>query len=241
MAGNGPLQLLLDLGLREALTLEDFEPGENQGALAQVRAAVAGGGVFLWGPPGSGKSHLLQGACHAAGTAGRRAIYLPLAQWVHRSAAVLEGISGLDLLALDDVHAVAGRRDWETALFTLSDALRDAGGGLLAAGPSAPGGLGLAMPELVTRLGRLPVYRLTPMDDAAKARAMMRRAGARGIRLTEPVVRYLMARHPRDTHALFGFLDRLDRRSLVEGRAVTIPFVRRLLAERGVGDTGSSA
>ncbi len=227
-----PVQLPLDVGLREGLTLEGFDAGANAEAVAQVRRLAAGGGsVYLWGPPGCGKSHLLQAACRAAADAGRRAMYLPLGALAGEPAEILQGVAALDLLALDDLQAVAGRRDWETGLFTLLDALRDAGGALVAAGRQAPGALGLAMPELVTRLGRGPVYRLAPLDDEGLRRALAQRARSRGILLSDPVLAYLLARHRRDGHALFRFLDRLDRRSLAEGRRVTLPFVRRLLAE----------
>ena len=58
-------QLALDLAPPPAPTLANFAPGANARALAAVRELVDGGGravLYLWGAPGSGRSHLLRAA-----------------------------------------------------------------------------------------------------------------------------------------------------------------------------------
>ena len=53
----------LDLMTAEAPSLENFVPGDNQAALAALAACRAGEGpqfIYLWGPQGSGKTHLLK-------------------------------------------------------------------------------------------------------------------------------------------------------------------------------------
>jgi DnaA-homolog protein len=63
-------QLTLDLGAAPEPTFSNFIEGENAPALSALRAAQEANHartgvvqpIFLWGPPGSGKSHLLQ-AC----------------------------------------------------------------------------------------------------------------------------------------------------------------------------------
>lgn len=63
-------QLILELAPPAPPTFENFAVGANGAALAAVRAAAAGAGervVYLWGDPGSGRSHLLA----AAGAVGQ--------------------------------------------------------------------------------------------------------------------------------------------------------------------------
>ncbi len=63
-------QLLLDIQPAPAPSLENFVPGKNAEAIASIQAALAGKVprfIYLWGEPGSGKSHLLS-ACKAHGT-----------------------------------------------------------------------------------------------------------------------------------------------------------------------------
>ena len=58
-------QLALGLTLQPAFSFDSFIPGPNGEALDAVRRLAAGAGepyLYLWGPAGVGKSHLLQAA-----------------------------------------------------------------------------------------------------------------------------------------------------------------------------------
>ncbi len=101
-------QLPLELTLADHASFGTFVAGSNEAAVEHVRNLAQGGAdtVWLWGAEGSGKSHLLQAACRAAAEAGRRAMYVPLPAI---SPAILADLEHVDLLAVDDVHAVAGR------------------------------------------------------------------------------------------------------------------------------------
>lgn len=232
MSVPGPHQIPLDLGGPERPSLAMFLPGGNAEALAAVERAARGrdaGPLYLWGPEGSGKSHLLLAACRLAGEQGRRTAYLPLGRHAEWQPALLEGLEGLDLVAVDEVGAVAGESAWEQALFHLFNRLRDGGRSLLLAGAAPPAALPLRLEDLKTRLGWGLVLQLRVLDDDAKRAALMLRAHCRGFDLPGEVAAYLLQRCPRDLHSLFGLLDRLDRASLAAQRRITVPFVRALL------------
>ena len=56
-------QLALDLIEAEAPTLENFVVGDNAELIESLRRCRAGAGpqfVYIWGPPGSGRTHLLR-------------------------------------------------------------------------------------------------------------------------------------------------------------------------------------
>jgi DnaA family protein len=63
-------QLLLDIQPASRPTLDNFVTGENAEALHSLKLAVSGDSdirfIYLWGPSGSGKSHLIS-ACEAIG------------------------------------------------------------------------------------------------------------------------------------------------------------------------------
>jgi len=228
-------QLPLNLRLKDGSSFENFLPAGNRAALEHLRNALAALArsdvaepvLFLHGPAGSGRTHLLQAACRAAHHAGRSATYVPLGgEGV--APALLENLEGAALVCLDDVERIAGQADWEAALFALVERLRTAGGVLLAAGARPPAELGLTLPDLATRLGWGPVYRLVPLTDGEKLEAVRLRARNRGLDLPEDVARYILARYPRDLDSLFGLLDRLDRATLASQRRLTIPFLRSL-------------
>ena len=231
------VQLPLGLRLGKGNTFADYLPGPNEEAVAHLRHPLPGGTVaYLWGVPSTGKTHLLQAACHEAAEGGLRCAYLPLREWRSLQPDLLEGLEVLDLVCLDDVEAVAGQARWEAALFPLYNRLRDRDGRLLATGPRPPPALALALPDLRTRLAWGVVFQLRPLNDAQKLTGLRLRARSRGLELPVAVARYLLHRCPRDPGSLFRLLDRLDEASLAAQRRLTIPFVKEVLeagARRG--------
>jgi DnaA family protein len=208
-----------------------FHAGTNAAALAAVEALAREPGapwLYLHGPGGSGKSHLLMAACQAAGEAGRSVQYLPLASIADRAAAI-RGVAGSALLAFDDLDAIAGEREAEHALFDLYNRAKAEGAALLFAATAAPAQLGLVLPDLRSRLGACTQFALKPLDDAERRDVLKAQAALRGIELDEGVLDWLFARHTRDLGALLDLLDRLDQASLAAQRRVTIPFLRELL------------
>jgi DnaA family protein len=227
-------QLPLALRWPRRQRFEHFHAGANAAALAAVEALAGepdAPWLYLHGPAGSGKSHLLMAACQAAGEAGRGVQYLPLARIADRAAAI-RGVAGGALLAFDDLDAIAGEREAEHALFDLYNRAKAEGAALLFAADAVPTQLGLTLPDLCSRLGACARFALQPLDDAERREVLKAQAGLRGIELDEGVLDWLFARHTRDLGALLDLLDRLDQASLAAQRRVTIPFLRGLLRER---------
>ena len=220
-------QLPLGVGLPDSAVFATYQAGPN----AEAVAAVAGTEpvVYLYGPRGVGKSHLLQAACAAATGAGLRAALLPLAAHASFDPAVVDGWDDFALVCVDDVGAVAGNPAWERALFGLYNAVHARGGRWLASGDDVPAALGFGLPDLASRLAAGPVFRLHELDDDGRAAALMLRAQRRGFELPDDVARYLLKRAPRDMASLVGVLDALDRATLAQQRKVTIPLLKTIL------------
>ena len=229
-------QLPLDLRLRDSSRFETYHPGAQEWLVAMLRRMVLGSGpggerqVFLHGPDGCGKSHLLQAACHEASASGRPCAYLPLEELRDRDpSAVLHDLDWLELLALDDLQAVCGNPDWARALFGLINRLREREGQLLIAARTAPEGLDCGLPDLVSRLAWGPVLRLDQPGDLELKAILQKRARVRGLQLGDAVAEYLIRHECRDLEFLLSLLDRLDLAALAEQRRLTIPFIRSQL------------
>ena len=112
-------QIPLQLEPRRPDRFEDFVAGPNKSVFLAVRQLLdeQGASLFLSGPLGSGKSHLLNALCHAAREKGLGAFYIALKQLPEEAAAGLEGLQGLDLVCVDDLDSVTGNATWENALF----------------------------------------------------------------------------------------------------------------------------
>lgn len=225
-------QLPLAVRLTDTALFSTFHAGPNAEAVAHLEEVAAGRApgpvAWVWGPPSSGKSHLLQAACAAAS----RAAYLPAGELAQAGPGALAGWEDRALVCLDDVDRLAGEPDWERALFGLFNGLAEAGGRLVVSASTSPGGAGFGLPDLASRLAWGAVFRLEPLDDDDRVCALRLRAAHRGLELPEESARYLLRRLPRDMRALCGWLDRLDVASLAAQKRLTVPFVREVLGRQ---------
>jgi DnaA family protein len=209
-------QLLLDIRPPARPDLARFVTGRNGELMAQLRAMLDGTAtermVYVWGPPGSGKSYLLAAwaaACEARGLA-----------------VVQGGIAAGEVVVADAVD------DWDDARqragFAAFNQVREQGGLWLAAGSLPPAELPL-MPELQTRFGWGLVFQLQPLSDADKRTALQQHAETLGFQLDPQVADYLLTRAARDMQSLLAVLEALDRISLETRRPITLLLVRQLL------------
>jgi DnaA-homolog protein len=224
-------QLALKFPAQRRCTLMNFEAGPNLELVAALESVGQSSRfVALWlaGESGAGKSHLLQGACHSAVGAGVTAAYLP-----HdvRAAGpqVLEGLGEYGLVAIDDFDRWIGERAWEEALLALYQQLFDRRGVLLLACSCGPADLDIRLADLASRVRAAQVYRLRPLEDADRARAIERLAAQRGLELAPDVSAFILRRLPRRMDELLAAFERLDRGALAQQRRLTIPLVKEVL------------
>lgn len=225
-------QIPLDLRWPPHQRLDAFWPGGNTVALREVSALAQGANgpwVYVHGAEGTGKTHLLIGACRAAVEAGGAARYLSLASVPAPRATAIADTAVDGLLAIDDVQALAGDGGAERALFDLFNRARGARARMLFAAAVAPAELGIGLPDLVSRLSACTQCTLRPLDDPGR-RAMLRMLAERlGLRLDDEVLDWWFARQPRDPASLVALLERIDRAALAAQRRVTVPFLRTML------------
>ena len=230
-----PIQLPLGVRLRDDATFANYYPGANAAALGYVeRLCEADAGwtdslIYLWGAAGVGRSHLLQAACLRFELRDEAAVYLPLAEVADYGPELLDNLEQCELVCLDDLEAVAGRADWEEALFHLFNRLRDAGKRLLLAAATSPRELGVQLPDLQSRLTLALVFQLQELADEDKLRALQLRASRRGLQMPDEVGRFILTRGARSMSALFELLEQLDQASLQAQRKLTIPFLKETL------------
>jgi len=225
-------QLTLGIRLNDSASFANYFPGRNAEVVNHLRACAHGDNnlpVLVWGVPGSGKTHLLHAACHAATARAEHPAYLPMRDALLWSPDLLEGLESCALVCVDDVDAVAGQPAWEEALFHLYNRVTEQGHCLVLSACAPPAELKLNLPDLASRLAWGLVLHLEALDENDKLAALQLRARQRGFELPIDVAQFLLRRCPRDTPSLFALLDRLDQASLAAQRKLTIPFVRELI------------
>lgn len=246
-----PGQLPLAMRWPPQQRFASYRIGENGAALDLLQRSASDADaiwVFLNGAAASGKTHLLIAACAAAGAQGRNAQYISLRALPQRglphavasdevtssaaqdhAAIAIRALGGSDLLAIDDLEAIAGNRAAEHALFDLYNRCKVEKSTLLLAAAQAPAQIGITLPDLVSRLSSCAQAVLKPLSDEGRREVLRERGAARGIVLDDAALDWLFARVQRDLGSLTALLDRLDRESLAAKRRVTVPFLRSLL------------
>jgi DnaA family protein len=218
-------QLTLDLGTPPPSTFDNFFAGANAELVTRLReleGALAAGPVadrtfYVWGESGSGRTHLLQALIHETQPGHARFV------GPQSSLAAFAFDPRVALYAIDDCDGLSGAQ--QIAAFNLFNEVR----ALVGAGNAAP--IGLAVREdLRTRLGWGLVFHLAPLPDEGKAAVLKHAARERGIALADDVPAYLLTHFRRDMPSLMALLDALDRFSLEQKRAVTLPLLRTMLA-----------
>ncbi len=217
-------QIPLAIGPEPSQSFENFLSGANAGALAHLQALAPGSPpVYLWGPAGSGKTHLLHAVVQRLREGGAHATWCSAADPAPWSPA-----GERDWLVLDDCHAYDAAQ--QHAAFALFVDASSRGTAVLAAGALPP--VDLAVREdLRTRLGWGHVFALVPLGEAEVRAALRREADHRGTILSGEVMDYLLTRFARDLKHLMAQLDRLDAFSLSTQRPITVPLLKLMLAE----------
>jgi DnaA-homolog protein len=202
-------QLILDFGPPPAADFDNFVPGSNGECLAALRALPAqlrdgidppSRFVYVWGPPGSGKSHL---------------------------ATALTAHDVAQLVVVDDCHRLPAEA--QRQLFHRFDAIAQSQDlALVTFGDAPPARLAL-MPELASRLAWGMVFALEPLGDDDLVAAVAGAAQERGLALDPGLPAYLLTHTRRDIGSLKTLIASLDRLSLQQKRPVTLPMLRSLL------------
>jgi len=196
--------------------------------------------VFLHGPAGSGKTHILRAlAAHLEQARPQRSLVLVEAvsrNGVSTFPLLQQLVSGPEdandapyVVAVDDAHLLRG--DDASALWTLFNKLARSATPLIMASRAAPGAIFVDNAHLASRITAGLVFALRPPEDDARLLILDKMARDRNVRVPSEVSRYLVTHKSRNLKELEGILDVLDESSLELKRRITLPLVKMLEAE----------
>ncbi len=225
-------QIPLPIGPEPLATFENYLAGRNAAALEHLQSlTMPSAPLYLWGPPGSGKTHLLRALAYGCRQAGRQFGWfgagdmLPWTLSPDLALVVIDGAQSLDAAA-------------QQAAFALFVEAGTHGVQVAAAGRLPPVDLPLR-DDLRSRFGWGHVFALHALTEPETRAVLKREADRRGILLGDELIDYLLTRFPRDLQHLMRLLDGLDRFALAKGRLVTVPLLRQMLIEEGMPEAMS--
>src|SRR5580658_3318234 len=213
-------QLPLDLGHRPALGRADFlvAPSNAEAVAWLDRWPLwPAPALALYGPKGSGKTHL---AHVFAARAGARFID-PAALATERVPTLLGGAKAA---IVDDAAGAAAE-----PLLHLYNVLAEQQGHLLLVAREPPAHWAIALPDLRSRLLACPAVALSPPDEALIGALLVKLFADRQLVVGDDIVTYLTLRLERSFDAVLQAVATLDRAALAERRRITVPLARRVL------------
>ena len=223
-------QIALDIGLASAPSFSNFFAGPNEAALRHLEL-WAGNSLrspvptYLWGEPGSGKTHLLRAVVETLREQGAGVGWLDAS--VQEPPEFSESWAGV---ILDDCHLYTAVQQ-QVAFNWFVNALSSADGHprwVLAAGALPPADLVLRE-DLRTRLGWGHVFELHALTEPERRAVLRSEADARGVFLSDEVMGFMLSRFSRDLSSLMHLLNQLDGYALQTQRAITIPLIKAML------------
>ena len=119
-----PRQLALQIQINERASLKNFFVSKNNNKTIQILKNILlnsnnGVQIFIDDLGSNGKSYLLQAICNDFSNSNNSSIYIPMEEAINLDPSILEGVSELNLICIDDVDLINNRREWEIALFNL--------------------------------------------------------------------------------------------------------------------------
>jgi DnaA-homolog protein len=225
----------------EAPSFDNFVVGDNAEAVALLTALATGGSTVgtghkphaayvIWGAPGVGKSHLLAAFGSAAAGVGLRMMQLTADRNLPSDPFV-----ETDVLCVKDADRLSAEQ--QAWLFTAFNHVAQSGGYTIATGQSAPG-VWTMRDDIRTRMGSGLALEILPIPQNGLTQALAQYAASRGFSVSQEVLAYLLSHAPRDLTSLCQTLAGIDRMSLAQKRAVTIPLLRAYLTQSADTKTG---
>jgi len=203
--------------------------------------------LFLHGPTGVGKTHLLEGIWSAARKSDRalRVVYRTAEQFtVEFVAAVREGrglpsfrskYRGVDLLILDNVQFLLGKKATVGELLQTIDALVAAGKQVVLASDRSPAELAAELAEqgaeLSNRLAGGLVCRLDPPDFETRQGIVRTLAARLDVEVPTEVQRFVASQFTSHAWELAGALNRVQATSLALALPVTLELAQQALCD----------
>jgi chromosomal replication initiator protein len=232
--------------LDPAFTLDRFVTGpgnqlaHSTAAVVAERPGEAYNPFYVYGAAGLGKTHLLQGVVHAA--AGRygdgQCLYVSCRTFVSDAIRAMEDGRGgelrerygtVALLALDDVHLLAGRERSEEEFFHILNLLLASQRQVVLAADRLPSEVPGLQERLVSRLSAGLVVALDAPCLETRMAIVRDKANLLAIDLPAEVIRLVVERYESDVRWLAEALVRIDALSKFESGPITVELAKRAL------------
>ena len=229
-----PEQLPLQFELQSNQSFSTLYPGDNQETISHLQniSNSTEQQLFLWGAPGTGKTHCLQACCKESNNQNNTAFYLSIDSQSIPDPSILEGLETFDLVCLDNIEHICNNAVWEQKFFNFFNLHRDNNKQLIISASCPPKYLDIKLPDLKTRMSWGLTLKLTSLSDEQQLNALTYKAKALGFDIPVNVGRFIMTHYARDLMSVWAILDKIEQATLIAQRKISIPFLKQIMAEK---------
>ena len=139
---------------------------------------------------------------------------------------ILEGVSELNLICIDDIALINKRREWEIALFNLINECYEKECLLLLSGSINKLE---AIPDLVSRIKKMEILRLEAINDDELLEAIQAIIKNLNIKISNKNLNYLMNNSRRDIKTIFRTLSQLEKESLERKKSIGLNLIKEVI------------
>ncbi len=228
---SNPRQLALQIQINERASLNNFFVSKNNNKTIQVLKNIlfssdSGAQVFIDDLGSNGKSYLLQAICNDFSNSNNSSIYIPMKEAINLDTSILEGVSELNLICIDDVDQINKTREWEIALFNLINECYEKECLLLFSGSINKLE---AIPDLVSRIKKMEILRLEAIDDDELLEATQAISKNLNIEISDKNLNYLINNSRRDIKTIFRTLSQLEKESLERKKSIGLNLIKEVI------------
>ena len=227
---HNPRQLALQIQINERASLNNFFVSKNNIKTIQILKNILlssnkGTQVFIDDLGSNGKSYLLQALCNDFSNSNNSSIYIPIQKAIKLDPSILEGVSQLNLICIDDVDQI-NKREWEIALFNLINECYEKECFLLLAGRINKLEV---IPDLVSRIKKMETLRLEPINDDELFEATLAISKNLNIEISDKNMNYLINNSKRDIKTIFRILSQLEKVSLERKKSIGLNLIKEVI------------
>ena len=232
-----PKQLHLDVKLDEKISLDNFINCSSTNTLLGILRNIPDKSAvsnfhYLWGSRGVGKSYLMHALNRECLSRGLTTAFISFSDERINSPEVLNDLSQMNVLFLEDFNNMQAGNEWESEVFNLINECVVNQNQIIISSNKIAKNLDIKLKDLQSRLIGFVGLEVPEVPEEDKIKALLESAERKGIALEDKTLKYILTYTSRNLSDLLRLLSELDEFSLEKKKKLSPSLVRELLSQK---------